>query len=266
VIGENVASVEFGGNPFVLRLTWSGEVQARSVIISTGARANWLGLPNEMRLAQSGGGVSACAVCDGALPAFRNQRLVVVGGGDTAMEEANYLTKFASEVVIVHRRDSFRASQVMAKRALENPKIRVLWNTAVVDVLGGDFVTGVRLKSLTSGVEEDFECGGLFVAIGHTPNTSFLEGALALTEHGYVQTPHAWRTRTSVNGVFAAGDVMDDYFRQAITAAGTGCMAALEAERWLALHDGIGQDPVLETAESSIARADHGGIVAGAGD
>ena len=261
VIGENVASVELTGNPFVLKLTWSGEVHARSVIISTGARANWLGLPNEMRLAQSGGGVSACAVCDGALPAFRNQRLVVVGGGDTAMEEANYLTKFASEVVIVHRRDSFRASQVMAKRALENPKIRVLWNTAVIDVLGDAFVTGVRLKSLTTGVEEDFECGGLFVAIGHTPNTSFLEGALELTEHGYVKTPHAWRTRTSVNGVFAAGDVMDDYFRQAITAAGTGCMAALEAERWLALHEGIGQDPVLETAESSIARADHGGIV-----
>ena len=261
VVGENVASVDLTGNPFVLKLTWSGEVRARSVIISTGARANWLGLPNEMRLAQSGGGVSACAVCDGALPAFRNQRLVVVGGGDTAMEEANYLTKFASEVVIVHRRDSFRASQVMAKRALENPKIRVLWNTAVTDVLGGDFVTGVRLKSLTTGVEEDFECGGLFVAIGHTPNTSFLEGALDLTEHGYVKTPHAWRTRTSVNGVFAAGDVMDDYFRQAITAAGTGCMAALEAERWLALHEGIGQDPVLETAESCIAQADHGGIV-----
>jgi thioredoxin reductase len=194
------------------------------------------------------------------------KRVVVVGGGDTAMEEANYLTKFASEVVIVHRRDSFRASQVMAQRALENPKIRVLWNTAVVDVLGGEFVTGVRLKSLTTGVEEDFECGGLFVAIGHTPNTSFLEGALDLTEHGYVQTPHAWRTRTSVNGVFAAGDVMDDYFRQAITAAGTGCMAALEAERWLALHEGIGQDPVLETAESSIAQADHGGIVADAAD
>jgi thioredoxin reductase (NADPH) len=261
VIGENVASVELKGPPFVLKLTWSGEVRARSVIISTGARANWLGLPNEMRLAQSGGGVSACAVCDGALPAFRNQRLVVVGGGDTAMEEANYLTKFASEVVIVHRRDSFRASQVMAKRALENPKIRVLWNTAVVDVLGDTFVTGVRLKSLTTGAEEDFECGGLFVAIGHTPNTSFLEGALELTEHGYVKTPHAWRTRTSVNGVFAAGDVMDDYFRQAITAAGTGCMAALEAERWLALHEGIGQDPVLETAESCIAQADHGGIV-----
>ena len=260
VIGENVATVDFTGHPFVLRLTWSGEIRARSVIISTGARANWLGLDNELRLAHSGGGVSACAVCDGALPAFRNQRLVVVGGGDTAMEEANYLTKFASEVVIVHRRDSFRASQVMAKRALENPKISVRWNSAVTDVLGDEFVTGVRLKSLTTGAEEDFECGGLFVAIGHTPNTSFLEGALELTEHGYVKTPHPWRTRTSVNGVFAAGDVMDDYFRQAITAAGTGCMAALEAERWLALHDGIGQDPVLETAESSIAQADHGGI------
>ena len=178
------------------------------------------------------------------LPALCNQRLMVVGGGDTAMEEANYLTKFASEVVIVHRRDSFRASQVMAKRALENPKISVRWNSAVTDVLGDEFVTGVRLKSLTTGAEEDFECGGLFVAIGHTPNTSFLEGALDLTEHGYVKTPHAWRTRTSVNGVFAAGDVMDDYFRQAITAAGTGCMAALDAERFLAATEGeLATDP-----------------------
>jgi thioredoxin reductase (NADPH) len=256
VIGENVATVDLTGHPFVLNLTWSGQVQAYSVIVSTGARANWLGLENELRLAHSGGGVSACAVCDGALPAFRDQRLVVVGGGDTAMEEASYLTKFAREVVIVHRRDSFRASQVMAQRVLENPKIRVIWDTVVADVLGDAFVTGVRLRNLKTGAEEELECGGMFVAIGHTPNTAFLEGALDLTEHGYIQTPHAWRTRTSVDGVFAAGDVMDDYFRQAITAAGTGCMAALEAERWLALREGIGQDPVLETAESSIAVAD----------
>jgi thioredoxin reductase (NADPH) len=255
VIGENVVSVDFTTHPFVLNLSYSGQVLAHSVIVSTGARANWLGLENELRLAKSGGGVSACAVCDGALPAFRDQRLVVVGGGDTAMEEANYLTKFASEVVIVHRRDSFRASPIMAKRALENPKIRVIWNTAVVDVLGDDFVTGVRLENLVTREEEEFPCGGLFVAIGHTPNTAFLKGALDLTEHGYVCCTKPWRTVTSVDGVFAAGDVMDDYFRQAITAAGTGCMAALEAERWLALHEGIGEDPVLETAESSIATA-----------
>ena len=250
---ENVASVDLSQRPFVLRLTWSGEVRAQAVIVATGARANWLGLHNEERLAQSGGGVSACAVCDGALPAFRNQRLVVVGGGDTAMEEAAYLTKFASEVVIVHRRDSFRASQVMQDRVLAHDKIRVRWNTQVVDVLGGDSITGVRLRNTVTGEEEDFACGGLFVAIGHTPNTAFLEGQVELSPNGYVRLCHAWRTETSVPGVFAAGDVMDDYYRQAITAAGTGCMAALEAERWMA-HHGVteAEPPVLETAESSI--------------
>jgi thioredoxin reductase (NADPH) len=254
VIGENVASVDFTSHPFVLNLSYSGQVRAHSVIISTGARANWLGLDNELRLAQSGGGVSACAVCDGALPAFRNQRLVVVGGGDTAMEEANYLTKFASEVVIVHRRDSFRASPIMAKRALENPKIRVIWNTQVVDVLGDDFVTGVRLENLETHAQEDFPCGGLFVAIGHTPNTAFLQGALELSEHGYVCCTKPWRTVTSVDGVFAAGDVMDDYFRQAITAAGTGCSAALDAERYLADLDDLG-DAELASAHAELLGA-----------
>ena len=238
---ENVASVDFAAYPFVLRPSWSGEVRAKAVVVATGARANWLGLDNELRLAQSGGGVSACAVCDGALPAFRNQRLVVVGGGDSAMEEATYLTKFAGEVVIVHRRDSFRASKVMAERVLQNPKITVRWNSEVADVLADQHITGVRLRSTVTGEEEDFPCGGMFVAIGHTPNTAFLEGQLELTHNHYVRLIHAWRTETSVPGVFAAGDVMDDYYRQAITAAGTGCMAALEAE-----------PPVLETAESSI--------------
>jgi thioredoxin reductase (NADPH) len=180
--------------------------------------------------------VSSCAVCDGALPAFRNQRLVVVGGGDSAMEEALYLTKFASEVVIVHRRDSFRASKVMADRVLRDPKVRVEWNAQVVDVLGDDFITGVRLQDLVTGEHRDIEAGGMFVAIGHTPNTAFLGGQLALHENGYIMTPDSWRTTTSVEGVFAAGDVMDSYYRQAVTAAGTGCMAALEAERWLAHH------------------------------
>jgi thioredoxin reductase (NADPH) len=250
---EDVASVDLSQRPFVLRPTWSPEVRAHAVILATGARANWLGLENETRLAQSGGGVSACAVCDGALPAFRDKRLVVVGGGDTAMEEATYLTKFASEVVIVHRRDSFRASPVMQDRVLANPKVKVRWNSQVVDVLGGDFITGVRIRNTATGEEEDLPCGGLFVAIGHTPNTAFLQGQVELSPNGYVKLCQAFRTETSVPGVFGAGDVMDDYYRQAITAAGTGCMAALEAERWLAHHGVEGAvPPVLETAESSV--------------
>jgi thioredoxin reductase (NADPH) len=250
---ENVVSVDFTTYPFVLNTSYSGEVRAKSVIVATGARANWLGLDNEIRLAQHGGGVSACAVCDGALPAFRNKRLAVVGGGDTAMEEANYLTKFADEVVIIHRRDEFRASRIMVERVLSNPKVRVEWNTQVAEVIGEDFITGLRLKDTVTGEEREMEVGGLFVAMGHTPNTAFLGNAVKLTPHGYIVAPHPWRTATSVDGVFAAGDVMDDYYRQAITAAGTGCMAALEAERWMA-HHGVAEaeSPVLETAESSI--------------
>src|SRR5687767_2432995 len=173
---ENVASVDFSTYPFVLRPSYSDEIRAKAVIVATGARANWLGLDNEIRLAQHGGGVSACAVCDGALPAFRNQRLAVVGGGDTAMEEANYLTKFAGEVVIIHRRDEFRASRIMAERVLSNPKIRVEWNSQVVEVLGEEFITGIRLKDTVTGKEREMEVGGLFIAIGHTPNTAFLKG------------------------------------------------------------------------------------------
>jgi thioredoxin reductase (NADPH) len=253
IMDENVASVDFSATPFVLRPSYSDEVRAKAVIIATGARANWLGLDNEQRLMAIGGGVSACAVCDGALPAFRGQRLVVVGGGDTAMEEASYLTKFASDVTIVHRRDAFRASQVMQDRVLANPKVGVRWNSQVVDVLGGDSISGVRLRDTETGEEEDYPAGGLFVAIGHTPNTGFLGGQLELTPHGYIKLCRAWRTETSVPGVFAAGDVMDDYYRQAVTAAGTGCMAALEAERWLAEH-GVAEAeaPVLATAESSV--------------
>jgi thioredoxin reductase (NADPH) len=256
ILTENVASVDLEASPFVLRPSYSGEIRAKSVIVATGARANWLGLANEERLAQSGGGVSACAVCDGALPAFRGKTLAVVGGGDTAMEEANYLTKFAAEVVILHRRSEFRASRIMAERTLANPKIRVEWNTQVVDVLGDAFINGLRLRDTATGAERELAVGGLFVAIGHTPNTAFLGGQLELTPHGYIVAPHPWRTATSVAGVFAAGDVMDDYYRQAITAAGTGCMAALEAERWLA-HHGVSaaESPVLETAESSIGQA-----------
>lgn len=255
VIGENIASVDFSRRPFRLKPSWSDEVVAQTVIVATGARANWLGLPNEERLAQTGGGVSACAVCDGALPFFRDKVLAVVGGGDSAMEEATYLTKYASEVVIIHRRDSFRASRIMAERALSHSKIRVAWNSEVIDVMGDDEITGVRLRDTVTGEERDLKVGGLFIAIGHTPNTAFLGGALATTEGGYIETPCPWRTETSVDGVFAAGDVIDDYYRQAITSAGTGCMAALEAERWLA-HHGTGESPVLETAESSVGSAE----------
>ena len=225
---ENVVSVDFTTYPFILRPSYSDEIQAKSVIVATGARANWLGLHNEERLAHS-------------------------GGGDTAMEEANYLTKFAGEVVIIHRRDEFRASRIMAERTLANPKIRVEWNAQVTEVLGDDFITGLRLQDTVTGEERELEVGGLFVAIGHTPNTAFLGNAVQLTPHGYIVAPHPWRTATNVEGVFAAGDVMDDYYRQAITAAGTGCMAALEAERWLA-HHGVqeAEPPVLETAESSV--------------
>jgi thioredoxin reductase (NADPH) len=249
VVSENVTKVELGSHPFVLTPSYGDPVQALSLVVATGARANWLGLPNEERLAQSGGGVSACAVCDGALPLYRERVLAVVGGGDSAMEEAMYLTKFASEVLIIHRRDEFRASPIMADRVLNHPKIRVLWNTNVTEVLGYDHVTGLRVADAVTGETREIEIGGLFIAIGHTPNTAFLDGQLDLHPTGYIRTPEAWRTCTSVDGVFAAGDVMDSYYRQAITAAGTGCMAALEAERWLA-HHGHGESPILETAEA----------------
>ena len=254
VMGEMVKEVDFSRRPFVLKPSWSEPIEARSVIVATGARANWMGLPNEERLALSGGGVSACAVCDGALPFYRNRVLAVVGGGDTAMEEATYLTKFAKEVVIIHRRDTFRASPIMAERALANPKIRVEWNAVVTDVLGDDEITGLTLQDTVTGEARSLEVGGLFVAIGHTPNTGFLGGQLELDAAGYVKTPVAWRTATTVEGVFAAGDVMDSYYRQAITAAGTGCMAALEAERWLA-HEGVaepvGAEDEVESAPTS---------------
>lgn len=251
VVSEAVERVDFSSYPFRLTPTQSAAVDAMAVIVATGANAKWLGVPNEERLAQSGGGVSACAVCDAALPVYRNRILGVVGGGDTAMEEALYTTKFAREVVIIHRRNEFRASRVMAERVLAHPRIRVLWNSKVVEVLGYESLSGVRLEDTITGERFDLELGGLFVAIGHTPNTAFLDGQLTLTPHGYIKLPEKWRTVTNVPGVFAAGDVMDDYYRQAITAAGTGCMAALEAERWLA-HHGVGEPPVIETAEAPV--------------
>jgi len=252
VISEMVTGVDLSEQPFQLELSYSEPIEALSVIVATGANAKWLGVPNEERLAQSGGGVSACAVCDAALPIYRDKVLAVVGGGDTAMEEALYATKFAREVIIIHRRDEFRASRVMAERALAHPKIRVLWNKKVTEVLGYEEIEGVRLEDTLTGEQSVLELGGLFVAIGHSPNTGFLGGQVELNSHGYIVTPQPWRTVTSVPGVFAAGDVMDDYYRQAITAAGTGCMAALEAERWLA-ERGLGESPLQEEAEEIVA-------------
>jgi thioredoxin reductase (NADPH) len=252
VVTDDIVEVDPSSRPFRLRSAEGKEILARSVIVATGARANWLGLHNEERLAQTGGGVSACAVCDGALPAFRDQVLAVVGGGDSAMEEATYLTKFAREVVIIHRRDTFRASPIMAERALANEKIRVEWNSEVVDVLGDDFITGLRLKDTETGAEREMEAGGLFLAIGHTPNTAFLDGVVELDESGYIVPPNPGRVMTDVEGIFAAGDVMDDYYRQAVTAAGTGCMAALEAERWLA-HQVDGAEPATDVPAEPVS-------------
>jgi thioredoxin reductase (NADPH) len=239
VVSELVRSVDFSQQPFTLTPSYSAPVTAHTVIVATGASAKWIGLDNEIRLAKSGGGVSACAVCDGALPHYRNKRLAVVGGGDTAMEETLYLTKFASEVIVIHRRDKFRASKVMAERVLNHPKVRVIWNAVVTEVLGDTEISGLQLQDTVTGAQQTLDVGGLFVAIGHAPNTAFLGGQVELTSFNYIKVS-SWRTVTSVPGVFAAGDAIDDYYRQAITSAGTGCMAALEAERWLA-HHGIGE-------------------------
>lgn len=232
---EDVKSVEFGTHPFRLHTSFSGVIEAQAVIVATGARANYLGLDSEKQFKNRG--VSACAVCDGALPRFRDKPLVVVGGGDSAMEESDYLAKFASRVYIVHRRDEFRASKIMAERALKNPKITVKWNSTIDEVLGTDEegVTAVRIRSTKDASHtEELEASGYFAAIGHTPNTDFLQGQLEMNEKGYLRWTKPFRTNTSVEGVFAAGDVADDNYRQAITAAGSGCMAALDAERWLA--------------------------------
>lgn len=237
VISDTIESVDFEEYPFRLKPKYDKVIQAKSVIVATGANAKWLGIPNEERLALSGGGVSACAVCDAALPIFRDKTLAVVGGGDSAMEESLYASKFAAKVVLIHRRDEFRASKVMQEKVLAHPKIEVLTNRRILEVLGYEHVTGLRLQDNATGSVSDLEVGGLFVAIGHEPNTGFLNGQLKLTTDGYVEPQNGWRTATSVPGVFAAGDVMDDYYRQAVTAAGTGCMAALEAERWLVHHD-----------------------------
>ena len=228
IINEYVAKVDFSKRPFRVETTEGTTATAQSLIIATGANAKWLGIESEKRL--MGKGVSACATCDGFF--FKNKEVVVVGGGDTAMEEANFLTKFASKVTVVHRRDSLRASKIMEDRAKKNPKISWVWDTVIDEITGNGHVDGVKLKNLKTGATSALKADGVFMAIGHEPTTKFLGGQLKLDENGYIVTDD--RTRTSVEGVFAAGDVMDHRYRQAITAAGNGCKAALEAERWLA--------------------------------
>jgi len=225
----DVTAADLGTRPF--RLEVGADVfTADALIIATGASAKWLGIPGEERLI--GRGVSACATCDGFF--FRDQELVVVGGGDTAMEEALFLTKFAKKVTIAHRRDEFRASKIMATRALEHPKIDVLWNTIVTEIHGDTTVTGVALEDTLTADRRDMATNGLFVAIGHKPNTEIFAGQLDLDPSGYLLTAGDGSTRTKRDGVFAAGDVVDHIYRQAVTAAGTGCMAAIDAEHWLA--------------------------------
>lgn len=226
---ETVHSVDLSKRPFTV-VTDSGSFQARTLILATGATAKRMSIPGEDRLWQRG--ISACAVCDGALPLFRNKPLVVIGGGDTACEEATYLTKFGSTVHLLVRRDVLRASKAMQDRTKANPKIVIHWNTEAVEALGDKVVTGIRAKNNKTGAVEVIEAAGLFYAIGHEPNTKFLDGQIDLDETGYIRTVPG-TTRTSVVGVFAAGDVQDKVYRQAVTAAGSGCMAALEAERFL---------------------------------
>jgi thioredoxin reductase (NADPH) len=250
IVTKDVVKVDLKKRPFTVVAEVTGEegtrevVEAKTVIIATGARANYLGLRSEDHFKNRG--VSACAVCDGALPRFRNRPVVVVGGGDSAVEEATYLSKYASVVYLVHRRDKLRASQIMAQRALGNPKIQPKWNSGVDEVVGTERegVTAVRLHStVIGGPAEELAASGMFVAIGHTPNTDFLGGQLELRNGGYIKLTEPQRTLTSVEGVFAAGDVTDDYYRQAVTSAGSGCMAALDAERYLAHHEGLYPPP-----------------------
>jgi thioredoxin reductase (NADPH) len=227
ILPVHVTRVDLSSRPFGV---WAGdqEWRARTVVIATGATARWLGVPGEEHL--RGRGVSACATCDGFF--FRDRELIVVGGGDSAMEEATFLTRFASKVTIVHRRDEFRASKIMQERVLANPKIQVVWNREVVEILGDGAVTGVRLRDTVTGETTERPIDGVFVAIGHTPNTELFGEWLELDAEGYVVVQEP-RTRTSVEGVFAAGDVTDRIYRQAVTAAGQGCKAAMDAERFL---------------------------------
>ncbi len=227
LVSSNVSRVDFSEQPFRVWVD-DDEYQADSVIISTGASARWLDVPGEAEL--RGFGVSACATCDGFF--FRDKEIAVVGGGDSAMEEALFLTKFASKVTIIHRRDEFRASKIMARRALDHPKIEVIWDSVVEGVVGEGSVSGLKLHNVKTDERSDLAVDGLFVAIGHDPNTAVFKGQIEMDDDGYIVTEPG-TTRTSVEGVFAGGDVVDKIYRQAITAAGMGCQAAIDAERWL---------------------------------
>ena len=233
MVGEDIIEVDFSKRPFAIK-SEQREVNAKSVIIATGAVAKRMGVPNEEKMWNNG--MSACAVCDGALPFFKNQPLMVIGGGDTAVEEASYLTKFGSVVYLVHRRDELRASKIMQKRAFDNKKLKIIWDTVFEDAIGDNFVTGARVQNVKSKEVTDINVSGIFYAIGHTPNTQMFDGQIDLDDIGYIKVK-AGTQETSVEGVFAAGDVHDHKYRQAVTAAGTGCAAALEAERWLAEQD-----------------------------
>ncbi len=229
---DEITEVDLSQRPFRVKPAYGDAQSFDAVVIATGASARYLGLPNEQRL--QGHGVSACATCDGFF--FQDVPVVVIGGGDSAMEEATFLTKFASKVLLVHRRDSFRASKIMQDRATKNPGVEFLMEHEVIDVLGDDKVTGVRVKHTTTGAEQTIEAAGLFLAIGHTPNTGPFKGQITTDEAGYIQTEPG-RTFTSVPGVFACGDVQDIIYRQAITAAGSGCAAAMDCEKWLEEQD-----------------------------
>ncbi|MFZ5470812.1 MAG: thioredoxin-disulfide reductase [Myxococcota bacterium] len=231
---ENVVKVDFSRRPFLVKGE-SQEALAQTVIVATGASAKWLHVKGEDLYKNRG--VSACATCDGAF--FKNQNVLVVGGGDTAMEEATYLSKIAAQVTVIHRRESLRASKIMQERALKNPKIKFIWSSVVDEVLGNDRgFTGVRLKNLETGEVNELSANGLFVAIGHQPTTELFKGVLEMHENGYLKVQPG-STRTHIPGVFACGDVADHYYRQAVTAAGTGCMAAIDAERWMT-EQGLG--------------------------
>ncbi len=232
LVADDVVEVDLAANPKVVK-TATDTYYATSVILSMGSGYRELGVPNEKRL--SGHGVSWCATCDGFF--FRGQDIVVVGGGDTAMEEAIFLTRFAASVTVVHRRDELRASKIMQDRAFANEKIHFLWDSEVVDVLGENKVSGVRVRNLKTGAEAELAATGLFIAIGHDPRTELVKGQVELDDEGYIRV-EAPSTRTNLEGVFAAGDVVDHTYRQAITAAGTGCAASLDSERWLAEHHG----------------------------
>lgn len=223
----DVTAVNLAQRPFTLTIDGEQTIQAKTIIVATGASAISIGLKNESRL--TGHGVSTCATCDGFF--FKGKELIVVGGGDSALEEANFLTKFATKVSVVHRRDKLRASKIMQDRAMHNEKIAFIWNSVVEDILGTDIVTGARVKNVVTGKIVDLPCAGVFVAIGHRPNTSLFAGQIEMDEKGYIRTHNG--TATNVPGVFAAGDVQDSKYRQAVTAAGSGCMAAIDAERFL---------------------------------